>query len=68
MSVTDRAFGIVVKYKSELVTAAQYECTGKYEQANCHHLEMRLHVCVNRDNAFFRINCAALLYKQMKNK
>ncbi len=34
--------------------------TRKYEQASRHHLEVRLHVCLNRHRDFFAINCAAL--------
>ncbi len=33
---------------------------GKYTEVNRHHLEMRSHLCMNRDCDFFSINRAAL--------
>ncbi len=45
------------------MSAAWSECTGKYKQVNCRHLEMRSHVHMNRDcdPFFLMINCAALV-------
>ncbi len=37
------------------------ECTGKCEQVNCSHEEMRSHLCMNPDCDLLTINCAALL-------
>ncbi len=34
---------------------------GKYKEVNRRHLEMRSHLCMNRDRDFFSINRAALI-------
>ncbi len=62
MSVTERLERLGLLQTSEHVNAARSERTGKYEQVNRCHLEMRSHVCLNRDRDFLMINCAALLH------
>ncbi len=61
MSVTEHLERLGLLEISEHMNAARSERTGKYEQVNHRHLEMRLHVCLNRDRDFFTIYCAALL-------